>query len=120
MTSLVALPYLILAAAGVLIEATAWTLQYAQSQLQRRWLLLSSLGLCLALLGTTVVRETIRLSAIDIGTATDVESLATQHARAAKVGGLTVFLLFLILNIAMIIYCVALVRRRLWGRSDGV
>jgi hypothetical protein len=42
----------------------------------------------------------------------NMEDLAPRHAEATQVGGLTVFLVFAVINGAMIAWCVWIVRRR--------
>ena len=55
----------------------------------------------------SVLRESIRLSNIE------VSQLYARHADAAAVGGLTLFLVFVVINAALIVTCVWLVRRSL-------
>ena len=64
----------------------------------------------MTIIGMAVVREAIRLSAIDISLYQE------QHVKAAAVGGLAAFLFFFALNAGLIVWCFRIVRR---GFSQG-
>lgn len=98
-------PYVVVAGAGLLVQLGAWGHVLASGRFRRETLGLASIGLVLAILGTAVARETIRLAAID------VEALFPRHARAASERGFVLFVLFLVLNSAIILGCIRLVRR---------
>ena len=66
---------------------------------------MSTLGMLGTIAGTAVVREAIRLGAIDVA------SLFERHADAAQVGGFTVFLVFFVVNTVLISWCILLVKR---------
>ena len=59
----------------------------------------------MTILGSLVVREARRLAAIDI------TSLFDTHRQAADVGGIGVFLVFFVVNAAVITACVLIVKR---------
>lgn len=102
-----ALPYLIVAVLGMGLQASAWLWQLRTAQLARTPLAVAALGAALALLGASVVREALRLASVNL------ESLYSHHAKAAQIGGLTVFLLFAVINVGLIGICIWLVRRGL-------
>jgi hypothetical protein len=62
-----------------------------------------------ALLGIAVVREAIRLAAVDLATAGEL------HRTALGIGGLPVFLLFAVFNAVAIGWCIRTVRGHLTG-----
>jgi hypothetical protein len=100
-----AAPYVVLVLAGGGLQATAWVWGLCRAQLSRVLLATASVGVALALLGISVLRETIRLTSVDLG------PLYDRHAEAAEVGGLLVFLLFAVVNLGLIGACIWLVHR---------
>lgn len=106
-TDPLARPYLMVSIGGLIIEGVAWLWVMACGTLARRPLILGTTGLLMAVLGATVVREAIRLSVVA------GPGFYARHEAAAKVGGLVVFLAFLVINATMIAWCVRLVRREL-------
>ena len=106
-------PYIALAVVGFCVQAVAWSRQRQAPVFEGRWLSLASAGALLTLLGMTVAREAIRLTAIDI------TSLYDQHAAAAEKGGIEVFLLFFVGNIVAIAWCFRLVRSGLVAPTDS-
>jgi hypothetical protein len=93
------------AGVGLLIQCGAWAHVLASGRFRRETLGLATAGLVLAILGTAVAREMIRLAAID------VEVLYPRHERAATERGFVLFVLFLAANSAIIFGCIRLVRR---------
>ncbi len=97
--SRLAAPYLLLACAGLVIQGIAWW------QIRRTRSFLSvglhwvTLGTLLTLLTMTVVRETIRLAHVPI------EDLFASHADSAQIGGMWVFLSFLVINALIVMWC---------------
>lgn len=100
-----ALPYLIVAGVGLLAQSLAWTLILLRQRLTTGRLALATTGMLLTVIGMTVVREAIRLSAVDI------EALYERHKAATQVGGLFVFLAFFAINATLIAWCFLLVKR---------
>jgi hypothetical protein len=90
--TLFALPWFLLALAGLVLQATAWAATWQQGRFRAHLLSLASAGGVLSVLGAAVVREAIRLTAMD------VTAFYAQHEDAARVGGLVVFLVFAIIN----------------------
>jgi hypothetical protein len=106
-------PYLIAALIGAGLQAGAWLLQFRMGRLGRARLAIASAGTAMALLGVSVIHETIRLASVDL------EALYPLHAEAARIGGLAVFLAFAVINIGLIGLCVWLVRRGLRRPQDA-
>ncbi len=102
--------YLGAAVLGLLLQAIAWMAQWLRlrprPRLSAAWLGVASVGVLITVIGATVVREAIRLSA------TDIHALYERHARAAAVGGMPIFLIFLAVNAALIAWCIALAQSR--------
>jgi hypothetical protein len=105
--SILALPYGFLALAGVGIQVAGWLPVKSGADFTTRRLAFISAGMILTLLGALVVREARRLAAIDIA------AFYEAHRRAAQVGGMSVFLVFVTLNAVLITTCVLVVRRSL-------
>jgi hypothetical protein len=103
-----ALPYLAAATLGLGLQAAGWIFMFRQHAVSRGWLALVSAGLVLTLVGIAVCREAIRLTVLG---SSRLESLYAQHAHASQVGGMAVFITFLIVNALLIALCFWLVRR---------
>jgi hypothetical protein len=97
-------PYLTLAMAGVVLQTLAWLGQWRRGAFCPKELAVASGGVLLTITGMTVVREAIRLSAVDIA------ALYPQHAAASTRGGLAVFLTFFFLNAGLMALCFRIVR----------
>jgi len=104
-------PYLALGVVGLLVQGIGWVRQWRSAEIQKAALMLSTIGVLLTVVGMTVVREALRITAIDL------ESLYAQHAAAAGIGGLSAFLAFFLINALAIIWCVRLVRRQFLARA---
>lgn len=100
------LPWLIIAIVGVIVQALGWLFQFRNACFCRKQLGMITAGLIAALSGAAILRETIRLQFIDI------HVLLPLHEKSAQVGGFSVFLLFALMNIILIAYCLRLVRTR--------
>lgn len=98
-------PYLGLALIGWLIQAAIWFTVWGRASLRPGLLGAASLGALLSVLGITVLREGVRLAALP------AERLYALHERAAQVGGLPVFLFFLVLNAVLVGWSIALARK---------
>ena len=106
-------PYLALAAIGGGLQLGGWWQALRRRVLSIRSLSLATGGLICTLIGSSVLREVLRLQAIDITT------LYPRHQAAASISGLGVFLAFAVLNASLIGYCIWLVRtRRIAGTID--
>jgi len=104
-TSAMASPYLVMAILGLAVQSGAWLTLWRNPSSPRGHLWAATVGAVATLLGSTVVRESLRVSAID------VSGLRDAHAHAASVGGLSVFLVCALINTALIVWCVTIVRR---------
>ncbi len=105
--SVMAIPYGLMTLAGMTIQAGGWLPVKSWAGLTTRRLAAISAGNAMTLIGALVVREARRLAAIDIA------SLFDAHRHAARVGGVSVFLVFLAINSAVIAACVLIVKRAL-------
>jgi hypothetical protein len=97
-------PWLGVATLGGLTQFGAWAFALRRG-LSRGPLVVGTFGLAATLLGMSCVREVVRLSAVDIG------ALAEQHAYSAQSGGLLLFVLFLAINGALIVWAIAQARK---------
>lgn len=95
-TGTMALPYAAITVVGGVVQLGVWVSVYRQGVLEPRPLWLATLGLALSLIGSGVVRESLRISAVDI------EQLYPFHAAAADSQGLLLFLVFMVVNTAVI------------------
>lgn len=112
--TVLAWPYLVVAVIGVLIQLMIWWRMLGALRWSWQWLAGLSLAAIVSLVCMNVVREVIRLASIDI------TPLYDQHAKAAQVGGLGVFLVFLVLNLGVIAWCLRGVSMAARARdSDG-
>ncbi len=102
-----ALPYVLVALAGIGIQVVCWLPAKTGSHLTTRRLAFISTGVVMTILGALVVREARRLAAIDITTLFDA------HHQASQVGGMGVFLVFFAINTGVITACVLIVKRAL-------
>jgi hypothetical protein len=105
--SSLALPYGLLAFAGMAIQAGGWLPIKTGAHLTTGRLALISIGAGLTILGALVVREARRLAAID------VTRLFEAHSQASSVPGLGLFLVCFAASATLIIACVLIVRRAL-------
>lgn len=99
-------PFLIAAIIGLAIQVVGWIDQGRQPMFCRRALLAITLGVAMTVTCMSVVREAIRLAAIDLA------PLYPQHADAAGKGGMIVFFGFLVLNAILIAWCLRLTSHR--------
>ncbi|WP_010586833.1 hypothetical protein [Schlesneria paludicola] len=99
------LPYLLLVILGVITQALGWAQQWRARQFCSFGMWAVSIGCLASLLGVSVIREGLRLGAIDI------TSLAPRHAEASTVGGFGVFLVATVIVVAAIAWCIRTVQR---------
>lgn len=100
------MPYLVTAVAGLGATAWGWRSIAARGAFGSISLTLVTSGALLTTLGVTALRELRRLTEIDLS-----QHYAT-HAQATEVGGLGLFVFFLVANTAAIGWVLVLVRRR--------
>ena len=105
-------PWLIVAAAAIVMQVAAWSIALVSDRLSRGMLIAMTAAWVATLLGLAVARETIRLAAVDLATGEEL------HQTALGIGGLPVFLLFAILNAVAIGWCIRTVRGQLAIGSD--
>jgi len=108
-TSPVAMPFLVTAATGLLVQVVGFigigVRANRAAVIGARPLLAASIGVVMTILGATVVRETLRVTVIDS------PEWRMTHTRAASVEGLVVFVIFLLLCGALIGRSIRLVMR---------
>lgn len=107
LTGALARPYLGAVALGLLVQAAAWLWHLRARRWSPAGLAAATAGAGLAVVGTAVLREAVRLSRVDIA------RLLPLHERAAEVGGMIWFLLFLVANAAILVWAATLTRRGL-------
>jgi hypothetical protein len=105
--------YTLLAAVGLVIQVVGWSQLWKSPELTSKRLAIISVGVTLTVLGMTVVREAIRLQSLNI------TPLFDQHADAAQIGGLSVFLLFFVVNGLLVAWVFALVKQGLAGKQNA-
>jgi hypothetical protein len=107
------LPYALIAISGAVLQLVGWSLNWRSNRLDVFGLSMATAGGGLTLLGVSVIREAIRISAVDFA------SLYPRHAEAAKVGGFGVFVAAAVAVTFLIAWCVRLVRMGIHeGKED--
>ncbi len=102
--------YLVLGILGWAGQLGAWFAMWRHRSLSTWALILATIAMVVGMLGATALREIRRLAAIDTNTMTE---LTGQHADAAAVGGLPLFLAFLTLNAIVVVTAMMIVKRTL-------
>lgn len=102
-------PWLLSAAACLGVLWWSWFQQRREMRWNPHWLRLAALSSAGCLLSAAMVREALRLTAL----ASTIDRLLAQHALAAQKSGIFLFLFFAVVNTALCIWCVILVRRAL-------
>lgn len=102
------LPYLILSVLGVFIQLVGWTwILRANQTCPRFTLVMSTIGLTFSLIGMAAIREIIRLSQMDLA------PLLAHHEKASAVSGFSLFVVFAVINVGLIGYCIMIIRKNL-------
>lgn len=99
------LPYLIAAAVGLAIQGGGWLAQWRHAVPSRAWLSAVTAGWLVSLVSVSALREIARWTTLD------TTALLARHAHAREIGGFTLFLVFAVVNFAVIGGCVWAVRR---------
>ena len=97
-------PYAILTVIGISLQFIGWSRQWRSKSLSSAGLTNSACGAVLTLFSLSVVREGIRISAIDLA------AVSPQHAEAARVGGFGVFVVAAIVVSLLVFWCIRIVR----------
>jgi hypothetical protein len=105
-----ALPYFLLAVAGVPLQVWAWlNLRKRETFLgSARWLGTALTGTLLTILGMSTCREVIRV--VTLGDET-MQQLYARHAQANETTGLIAFLIFTVLVIGLVVVCFVVVQK---------
>lgn len=107
-------PYLYLAIACWALQILLWLVQMSKAKFSGMLLTLLAVFCPLAIVGMTVVREEVRLAAIDL------EPLYPLHKAAMGVSGIFCFLFFFILNAVLLLSCFRLVKKGWIGGPDAL
>jgi hypothetical protein len=97
-----AMPYTVVTGLGAALQIAGWLIAYRRGDLPRGAMVLVTAGLGLALVGSGVVRESVRIAHVDLA------SLYPQHALAAESGGFGLFVGFLFVNAAVAAFAIRL------------
>ncbi len=106
-------PWLAVVAVGLVIQIASWGGAFFSDRLARGQLIVMTAAWVATLLGVAVVRETIRLAAVDLAIGGQL------HQQALGIGGLPVFLVFAVLNAVAIGWCIRTVRGQVTTGSEG-
>ncbi len=107
LTSPLATPYTAIAALGAALQILAWASTLRARNLSARALGLASIGAAMSLIGSVVGREAIRLAKADL------QAVAAACEAAIDQGGSLLFVFFLVVNAALIGWCVRVSRKAL-------
>jgi hypothetical protein len=99
--------YAAVATLGVALQAAAWYRGWNRAPLCGRSLAAAAGGIVLSVPAATMLRELRRTAAIDLA------GHAEAHAASSQIGGMPIFVLFLLVNAAVITALVAMIRRGL-------
>ena len=115
-----ALAYLVPLGLGLGLQAGAWLALMRGPARPGAWsqpaLIAAALGAGLAVIGTSLAREAVRLAALDLN-GPGLAAVADAQARSASSGGIVTFFVFLAINTALIVWCLRATRRAL-GQSS--
>ena len=100
----IGLPWLLIVISGVLFQTVGWTIQFRRPCICNRWLTAITLASTITLLGAASLREIMRL------TQADLDQVTAATKAAASVGGFELFVVFTMLNVGLIVWCIRLVR----------
>ncbi len=112
LTGSAGLAYLIAAGVGVALQLVGWLVQWGRAEISRVWLSLVTIGWLVGLVSVSALREIARWTVVDTA------ALLDRHAHARGIEGFVLFLVFAVVNFAVIGGCVWAVRRRKLG-ADG-
>ncbi len=105
-TGPMALPWFVAAVVGVVVEGVGFVGLSRANTGRGKWLGIASAGLFVVILGTTVVREVLRITAIDF------VALYPEHARAAQISGRWLFLGFFVVNAVLATWAIRMALTR--------
>jgi hypothetical protein len=100
-------PYAVVAAIGVVSQVIAWIAMARARHVTGVWLAVATAGVLELVVGGAVMRESVRLAHLG------EPGLFELHARTAESGGMAMFLLFLVINTGVIVWCLRITRRGL-------
>lgn len=100
-------PYAAIALIGVVSQLLAWGMMARARRATGTWLAVATAGVLELVVGGAVMRESVRLAHLG------EPGLFELHARTAESGGMAMFLLFLVINTGIIVWCLRITRRGL-------
>ena len=100
------IPWLLIVIAAVLFQIAGWLFQVRRPCICNRWLSVITVAATITLIGVASLREIIRL------TQANLNQVTAATKAAADVGGFELFVVFTILNIGLIAWCVWMVGSR--------
>jgi hypothetical protein len=100
------IPWLLIVIAAVLFQIAGWLFQVRRPCICNRWLSVITVAATITLIGVASLREIIRL------TQANLNQVTAATKAAADVGGFELFVVFTILNIGLIAWCVRMVGSR--------
>ncbi len=100
------MPWMLIVVASVLFQIVGWLFQFRRPCICNRWLSAITTAATITLVGVASLREIIRLSQADL------DQVISATKAASDVGGFELFLIFTVLNVGLIAWCVRLVSSR--------
>jgi hypothetical protein len=100
------LPYVILLGIGATVQFLSW-LRLGGSVVRNGWMVAASIGWFVSLAACCVLREAIRIGSIDF------EGAISHHQVAYSIEGGSLFLIAVVINGALIGYCIWVIQNRL-------
>lgn len=88
----------------MLFQIVGWLFQFRRPCICNRWLSAITTAATVTLIGVASLREIIRLSQADL------DQVISATKAASDVSGFELFVVFTILNVGLIVWCVRLVR----------
>lgn len=105
-------PYLWMTVMGLIGQLAGWSLQFRSGKFTVSGMALATAGCGLGLIAVSVLREGLRVNAVNLST------VAEHHAMAAQVGGFYVFLVATMIVTGIMIWCARLVQHDLAGKEQ--
>jgi hypothetical protein len=102
----IGMPWMLIVAPSLLFQIVGWLFQFRRPCICNRWLSAITLAATVTLVGVASLREIIRLSQADL------DQVISATKAASDVGGFELFLIFTVLNVGLIAWCVRLVSSR--------
>lgn len=105
-------PWIGLGMLGVLMQLAGWWLLAGRGNFTKGLMLSNTLGSTLVLLAAAALREVIRLTHVNIA------QMQRHTQEASEISGLILFLIFTVVNVALMAFCVKITLARNKGQTD--